>query len=102
MRILGVEISEFSLQEALSKTSGFLGFSTGRKIFTPNPEMLVKAQTDEYFKNVLNSGDLNLCDGFGLWLATRGKCPRITGGDFMIELCAPTASSWTTRPISCF
>lgn len=63
-----------------------------KKIFTPNPEMLVKAQHDVYFKTVLNRSDLNLCDGRGTELALRYFYPheiieRITGADFTLELC---------------
>ncbi len=84
--------------EALQKAAGFLTAGGQHAIFTPNPEMLVKAQKDEYFKKVLNSSDLNLCDGFGLWLAVslrgakrRGNLPakieRVTGVDFMLDVC---------------
>lgn len=93
MDLLGVTITQITKQQALEKVSGFLHPPTGKqvllnqyKIFTPNPEMLVKAQKDKYFKNVLNSGDLNLCDGMGVQIFTGIK--RIPGADFMIELCA--------------
>lgn len=86
--ILGVRIDGLSLDEARTKAREFL-FSGQHKIFTPNPEFLVKAQKDEYFKKVLNSSDLNLCDGFGLQLASGIK--RIPGVDFMIELCGIAA-----------
>ncbi len=79
MQFLGIKVDEVSKEQALQKAVGFLStplFKEGAgggqfKIFTPNPEMIVKAQKDEYFKKVLNSGDLNLCDGIGLWLAIR-------------------------------
>ena len=111
--VLGVKIDTVSHTEALEKVAGFLSSQGQFKIFTPNPEMLVKAQKDEYFKKVLNSGDLNLCDGFGLWLALRlsfrpkrsgveksrldGRdsstrlgmtIERIAGVDFMLDICA--------------
>jgi len=76
MEFLGIKIDKVNLSEALEKARGFLNGNVGRKIFTPNPEMVVKARGDEYFRRVLNTGDLNLCDGFGLWLAMRfsSKC----------------------------
>lgn len=82
--ILGVRIDGLSLAEAQQKAREFLP-SGQHKIYTPNPEFLVKAQKDENFKKVLNSSDLNLCDGFGLQMASGIK--RIPGVDFMIELC---------------
>ena len=98
--ILGIRIDDFSGGEAVKKAESFI-FSSGQHlIFTPNPEMLVMAQTDVYFREVLNRGSLNLCDGFGLWLARRyfgknnsplgrgrGGLDRITGVDFMVDLC---------------
>lgn len=84
MQFLGVKVDEVTKDQALQKVSEFL--SGGQhKIFTPNPEFVVKAQKDEYFKKVLNSGDLNLCDGKGLEIFTKIK--RITGVDFMLGAC---------------
>lgn len=84
--VLGVRVDNLTQEEARQKVRAFLSDGKQHKIFTPNPEMLVKAQKDEYFKKVLNEGDLNLCDGFGLSLFS--GAPRITGVDFMLELCA--------------
>lgn len=76
--VLGIKIDQVSFDGALRQADDFLSGSTQKKIFTPNPEMLVKAQTDPYFKEVLNSGDLNLCDGFGLWMGARFQSRNIT------------------------
>lgn len=104
MNILGIKIDELTKQQALEKARGFLLTGGHHKIFTPNPEMLVDAQKDIGFKTVLNGGDMNLCDGFGIWsvlrLSSRAKrseaegslskpqIDRITGVDFMLDLCA--------------
>lgn len=104
MKILGIRIDEVTQNQALEKVSEFLDSQKQNTIFTPNPEMLVDARKDEYFKEVLNSGDLNICDGFGLWLAARlslrGKFTpakageaiqssvvHIPGIDFMLDIC---------------
>ncbi|MBI5729190.1 MAG: WecB/TagA/CpsF family glycosyltransferase [Candidatus Magasanikbacteria bacterium] len=84
--ILGVRIDSLSPSEALIKASSFLSGTRSSKIFTPNPEMLVKAATDPYFKNVLNSGDLNICDGFGISLVSGFRIKRVTGVDFMRDI----------------
>jgi N-acetylglucosaminyldiphosphoundecaprenol N-acetyl-beta-D-mannosaminyltransferase len=86
MEFLGIRVDEVSKEQALQKAAEFLNSSGQHKIFTPNPEIIVKAQTDEYFKKVLNSGDLNLCDGVGLQIFAKVKT-RIPGIDFMLELC---------------
>lgn len=85
MDLLGVKITETTKQQALEKVGNFLRSSSQYKIFTPNPEFLVKAQKDEYFKKVLNTGHLNLCDGMGVQIFTGIK--RIPGVDFMVDLC---------------
>jgi len=85
MNILGVRVDNFNTQEILKKLSYFLDSNLSHKIFTPNPEMLVDAQKDHYFKEVLNSGDLNVCDGFGLSLVSGAK--RLPGVDLMMSIC---------------
>jgi len=85
--ILGVKINSLTTDEALTKAQGFLATKKQSIIFTPNPEMLVDAQGDSYFKKVLNSADLNLSDGFGIRLMSGGKIKRVTGVDFVLALC---------------
>jgi len=114
MEFLGIKIDNVTLEEAQLKVRDFLVLPGQFKIFTPNPEMVIKAHSDEFFRKTLNSGDLNICDGFGLWLAlssrhhnvilskaknlhwgrffpanlrVRMTPQRITGGDFMLEIC---------------
>ncbi|OGH64529.1 MAG: hypothetical protein A2821_04760 [Candidatus Magasanikbacteria bacterium RIFCSPHIGHO2_01_FULL_41_23] len=85
--ILGVKINLVNKTEALQLAQNFLYSSKPNAIFTPNPEMLVEASRDLEFKNILNQGDLNICDGFGLKLVAP-KLTRISGADFMLDLCA--------------
>lgn len=80
MQILGVRIDELTKQQALEKARGFLLTGGPHKIFTPNPEMLVDAQKDANFKTALNGGDMNLCDGFGLWLVASVIARKRRGG----------------------
>lgn len=86
MNLLGIKISEVTLAQARERILEFLSEHKVHTVFTPNPEMLVDAQHDAYFKKVLNQGDLNLCDGFGLRLVAP-KLHRIPGIDFMLEIC---------------
>lgn len=85
MNLLDIKIDEINKIQALAKIAEFLNSPKQHMVFTPNPEMLVKAQKDTGFKIVLNSGDLNLCDGMGVQLFTGIK--RIPGVDFMLEVC---------------
>lgn len=91
MQILGVRVDNVSLREAEERARQFLNTPGGHKIFTPNPEMLVKAHSDADFSAILNMGHLNLIDGFGLELACLYKYrkwpKRIPGVDFVVALC---------------
>jgi N-acetylglucosaminyldiphosphoundecaprenol N-acetyl-beta-D-mannosaminyltransferase len=87
MEILGVRIDNVAKKEALVKAAQFLHSNSQHIIFTPNPEMLVDSQKDHYFQEVLNKGDLNLCDGKGIQLVSKEKVERIPGVDFMMDLC---------------
>ncbi len=92
MKVLGVRIDKVTRKQALEKVGDFLNSDGQYKIFTPNPEMLVDAQKDEYFKEVLNKGDLNICDGFGLSVVSGVK--KISGVDFMVDICALAEETW--------
>lgn len=93
MLILGVRVDEVTRDEALKKAAVFLSDGKQHALFSPNPEMVVKAQTDGYFRNTINGSDLNVCDGFGLWVASvlrkskGASVDRITGMDFALDLC---------------
>lgn len=87
MNILGVRIDGVTREAALSQVASFLASGESHMVFTPNPEMLVDAQKDSYFKEVLNKGDLNLCDGRGLQLVSKEKIERIPGVEFMMDIC---------------
>jgi N-acetylglucosaminyldiphosphoundecaprenol N-acetyl-beta-D-mannosaminyltransferase len=85
--VLGVKINRVTLKEACQKVREFLRLPGQYKIFTPNPEFLVKASNDEYFKYTLNTSDLSLCDGRGIQFVSKVKLDRIPGVDFMLEIC---------------
>lgn len=87
MDILGIRIDEYTPDEALSRAKEFLAQNEPKMIFTPNPEMVVHAQKDAYFKEILNKSNLNLCDGKGIELVSSKKLHRIPGVDFMLSLC---------------
>jgi N-acetylglucosaminyldiphosphoundecaprenol N-acetyl-beta-D-mannosaminyltransferase len=96
--ILGVKINTCTKGEALDRVAEFLSTGGANYVFTPNPEMIMLAQKDSYFKEILNKGDLNICDGKGLKMSIRMKqtkkerfdtrfFKRIAGVDFMLDIC---------------
>lgn len=91
VNILGVQIDNLKKLEVLEMVERFLSDGAQHYIVTPNPEMVVAAQKDEYFLGILNKAGLSVPDGFGLILASRylrHPIPeRIHGVDLMIDLC---------------
>jgi len=86
--VLGVQISTDKEQEIKDKIKKLINSdSTHNYIFTPNAEMLVDAYQDEYFQTVLNSAKINICDSKGVNFFSFHTFERITGVDFMKELC---------------
>ena len=91
-QILGVGVSDAKIEEALEFIVTSLQEKQKKRIiFTPNPEIIVAAQKDKAFKDILNEADLALADGVGvMWAGNMLGKPfkaRITGVDFMIKLC---------------
>lgn len=99
--LLNVRIDSTSPQKLLNTVLHIVSrssYNTLFTIFTPNPEQLVLAQTNDHFRSTLNQSSLNLPDGMGLvwadhWLSKRrGQFPtlkrRVTGVDSMQTLAA--------------
>lgn len=87
MKILDVRIDEVTMDEAVDKVKKFLTEDKMHLICTPNPEMLMTAQDDAEFKNILNSSELNIPDGTGIvWASKQLKGninERVAGFDFI-------------------
>lgn len=89
-KILGVKIDNLTKEEIRQKVENFLMEDSFHQIATINPEFILEAQKNAEFKNLLNSCDLNVADGFGIQLALwrygkNLKC-RMTGADLMLEI----------------
>ncbi|MCK8828120.1 WecB/TagA/CpsF family glycosyltransferase [Natroniella acetigena] len=90
VEILGVEIDNLTIQEALGQIESFLNSGQANLIVTPNPEMIIKANYDQQLKKILNSAELALADGVGLLLAAKmlgtELKERITGVELVHRL----------------
>lgn len=88
--ILGISFSGSLKKELLKQIETKLKKRERCLIFTPNPEILLKARSSQTYTDSLNSADILLPDGFGLTLISRlmygKKLERIPGRLFMEEL----------------
>lgn len=90
--ILGVDITDATSIKVLEDISAFLEKSTASGyIVTPNPEILVYANSHPNFRKILNQARIAIPDGIGILLAAQilGKPlrERITGTDLLTEIC---------------
>jgi len=94
-----VKIDNIRMQEALQKLEEFVSSSEGgnlnsrlRLIVTPNPEIIVSAQTDPKLLEILNNADLRLPDGISMVVVSRIKRTplkeRVAGIDFLLSACS--------------
>ena len=90
IKILGVRINNVDMDETMNKIGEFFDNDELNYIYTPNPEIVMRAGRDEEFKKIINSASLNLCDGIGLMIASKLKKKplksRVTGYDTSIKI----------------
>ncbi len=97
LSILDVPIDPVTLSEAVARMQSMLQSKSQHHVMTPNPEMLVAAQTMPAFLSVLQSASLTIPDGVGLLFAARflGMTlpERVTGIDVVMKFCKETKTS---------
>lgn len=88
--ILGVNINTYNFDETLEICKGYLESNKPHMIFTPNPEVIIKANENPAFMEVLNDGDLIIPDGIGIVFASKlykiKIKERVTGYDLSLAL----------------
>jgi len=87
-KILGVRIDNWTRGKIEKWIKNILSNLPKQKFVTTlNPEILLKADADKSYKDILNNADLNLCDGFGIKLVSCLKGKRVrsryTGADLV-------------------
>jgi polysaccharide pyruvyl transferase CsaB len=90
VRVLGVEIDNITMEDAVKKAEDLIASKSSGLIVTPNPEMIMYAQKDVELTRIVNGAYLSIADGVGLMMAGRllGKRfrQRIAGIDMMLKL----------------
>ena len=88
--IFGINICNISFEENKKILEKFLESDKLNRIYTPNTEIVMAAREDNDLKNIINSGELVICDGIGLIYGAKiRKKPlkeRVTGFDTSMEL----------------
>jgi len=70
IKILKVRFDKITMDEALAKAISFAKDKKQHYICTPNPEILLTAEKNPKYLEILNHSDLNIADGTGiLWAA---------------------------------
>ncbi|MFC1617922.1 WecB/TagA/CpsF family glycosyltransferase [Patescibacteria group bacterium] len=84
--ILGTKIDVIDFDQALKQVEIFL--QRGRHhVVTPNPEFVLQARKDKKFREIVNSADLAIPDGFGLVIAsqfTKNKIKQTVTGSNLV------------------
>lgn len=88
--MLQVPIDAVGQKEAFAKAVSFFQTDGLKKIYTPNPEIVMLAQTDPLLKTALEEGDLVVPDGIGLIIASKvkgkGLKERVAGIDLLHKI----------------
>lgn len=89
-KILGVNIDKVDNKSAFDIIRKYLASERASIIFTPNPEIVMKARKDKDLMEAINEADLVIPDGIGLIYASKihglGLTERVTGYDTTIKL----------------
>jgi len=97
INILGVNIDNLSFNDTFNKAKQLLESNETDLIFTPNPEIIMLAQNDENFRNILNSASICTPDGIGVVYGAKIlKTPlveRVAGFDLATSLIGHAAES---------
>ncbi len=87
--LAGINIDNVTLDESIQKLDEFIKEKTPHLIVTPNPEMIVNAQSDSLLKDIINNAALRLPDGVSMIVVSKilGKPlkERVAGIDFMLR-----------------
>src|SRR2546423_9419113 len=95
MQILGCKLDPIGADEATDAILHFAREGTGAQIVTLGTEMVVYAQRDSRYREIVNRSALSLCDTVGLLAVARARGAklreRVTGVELIEDLCARAA-----------
>lgn len=90
VEILNIFLDKVDYDDALDRVRDFLKAKETKIIVTPNAEIIMDAQKDSNYREIINSADMVLPDGIGVVLAAKilgnPLKTRTTGFDMMIKI----------------
>ena len=90
--VLGVRFHVLTMQEAVETALALMENDAPAAVYTPNPEIVMRARKDAAFMEVLNRGELVIPDGIGVVYAMRmngvKSAVRVPGYDLVQALFA--------------
>ncbi len=85
--VMKVPFDAITMEAALERAKGFLQQEGVKKIYTPNPEIVMLAQENPQLLKALEAADLVVADGIGIVVASKmkglGINVRVAGIDLM-------------------
>ena len=95
LKILGCRVDDLDAAAATDRILQFAQTGAKAQVVTLGTEMIVYAQRDAEYKEVINECALSLCDTVGLLLAARARGAelreRVTGVELIEDVCAAAA-----------
>lgn len=93
--ILGCRVDAVGSAEAVRRIADLARGTRCATVVTLGTEMIVHAQRDAHFRDIVNASDLSLCDTIGVkyaaWLHGAKLEERVSGVDLIAPLCAALA-----------
>jgi N-acetylglucosaminyldiphosphoundecaprenol N-acetyl-beta-D-mannosaminyltransferase len=94
--ILGCRVDAIGAEEAVARIAELARGERPSLVVTLGTEMIVHAQRDAHFRDIVNASALSLCDTIGVKAAARlhgvDIAERVSGVDLIEPLCAALAS----------
>lgn len=100
VEILGCRLDVLDAQSATDRVLQFVRERASAHVVTLGTEMVVYAQRDEAFRDILNRAALSVCDTVGLLVVARSRgaalSARVTGVELVEDLCLRAAREGTS------
>ncbi len=99
MTILGCRVDEVDATDAVRRIVALAQGDAPSLVVTIGTEMIVRAQTDARFREVVNASALSLCDTIGVVFAARLQGVRLRGRVAGIDLIDPLCAAFAAEGV---